>query len=101
MLLHLLLQGGLTKKQQKAARGLAVDAASLPSARAAAAAAAVAAAAGSSAAAGVIEAPGGLRVGLFGQHCIEELQLEESALQRLAGVRGGCSCGILGRGGEQ
>lgn len=76
---------GITKKQQKAARGLAVDAASLPSARAAAAAATAAAAAGSRAAAGVIETAGGLRVGLFGQHCIEELQVSESALQRLAG----------------
>ncbi len=76
---------GLTKKQQRAARGLAVDAASLPSARAAAAAAAAAAASGSSAAAGIIECPAGLKVGLFGQHCIDELQLPESALQRLAG----------------
>lgn len=78
---------GLTKKQQKAARGLAVDASSLPSARAAAAAAAAAAASGSSAAAGLIECPAGLKIGLFGQHCIDELQLPESALQRLAGRR--------------
>jgi ABC-type phosphate/phosphonate transport system ATPase subunit len=76
---------GPTKKQLKAARGLAVDAASLPSARAAAAAAATAATAGSSGAAGVVDCNAGLRVALFGQHCIEELQVAESALQRLAG----------------
>jgi ABC-type phosphate/phosphonate transport system ATPase subunit len=69
----------LTKKQQKAARGLAVDLQSLPSAQAAAAAVA----GGGAAAAGSVERAAALKVGLFGQHCIEELQLEESALQRL------------------
>jgi energy-coupling factor transporter ATP-binding protein EcfA2 len=71
----------LTKKQQKAARGLAVDSKSLPSAQAAAAALA----GGGAAAAGSVERAAALRVGLFGQHCIEELQLEETALQRLLG----------------
>lgn len=68
-----------TKKQLKAAKGLAVDTANLPSVQAAAAAVA----AGGAAAAGSIERAAVLKVGLFGQHCIEELQLEETALQRL------------------
>lgn len=70
----------LTKKQAKAARGMAVNASALPSARAAVAASAAAATAGS------IERPAGLRVGLFGQHCMDALQVPESALQHLTGV---------------
>ncbi|WIA34151.1 hypothetical protein OEZ86_012513 [Tetradesmus obliquus] len=72
----------LTKKQQRAARGLAVDASSLPSVQAAAAAVA----GGGAAAAGSVERSAALKVGLFGQHCIEELQLEETALQRLTAL---------------
>lgn len=65
----------LTKKQQKAAKGLAVDPRALPSAQAAAAAA--------GGGAGSVERGAAVKVGLFGQHCIEELQLEENAVQRL------------------
>jgi ABC-type phosphate/phosphonate transport system ATPase subunit len=74
----------LTKKQQKAAQGLAVDSRSLPSVQAAAAAVA----GGGDAAAGSVERAAALKVGLFGQDCIEELQLEETALQRLVGESG-------------
>eukprot|EP00879_Flechtneria_rotunda_P024177 GHRR01025624.1.p1 GENE.GHRR01025624.1~~GHRR01025624.1.p1 ORF type:complete len:303 (+),score=116.45 GHRR01025624.1:362-1270(+) len=64
-----------TKKQLKAAKGLAVDAKSLPSAQAAAAAAACGA--------GSVERAAVVKVALFGQHSVEELQVDESALQRL------------------
>jgi hypothetical protein len=40
---------------------------------------------GGAAAAGSVERAAALKVGLFGQQCIEELQLEETALQRLVG----------------
>lgn len=73
----------LSKKQQKAARGLAVDSSKLPSVQAAAAAVA----GGGAAAAGSVERAATLKVGLFGQHCIEELQLQETALQRLTSKR--------------
>ncbi|KAF8066225.1 abcF4 [Scenedesmus sp. PABB004] len=72
-----------SKKQLKAARGLAVDAAALPSARAAAAAAAAGGAAGS------VERAAALRVGLFGQHCVDELAVEETALARVMAAHPG------------
>jgi hypothetical protein len=40
---------------------------------------------GGAAAAGSVERAAAMKVGLFGQHCIEKLQLEETALQQLVG----------------
>ncbi|KAI8476740.1 MAG: P-loop containing nucleoside triphosphate hydrolase protein [Monoraphidium minutum] len=58
------------------ARGVAAAAAATPTAQAAAAAAA--------SAAGSVERHANLEVGLFGQHCVEELHLEDTALEHIA-----------------
>ncbi|KIZ04662.1 ATP-binding cassette, sub-family F, member 3 [Monoraphidium neglectum] len=64
--------------RRPAMRGLAVTAAALPTAQAAAAAAA--------SAAGSVERHANLEVGLFGQHCVEDLDLETTALEHIASI---------------
>jgi ATPase subunit of ABC transporter with duplicated ATPase domains len=79
-------QPTVTKRAAAAARGLAVTAAALPTAQAAAAAAA--------GAAGSVERHANLEVGLFGQHCVEDLDVGSTALETIAGGR--CALSVIG-----
>ena len=79
----------LSKRAAAALRGLAPTAAATPTARAAAAAAA--------GAAGSVERHANLRIGYFSQHCIDDLNVDATALERVAGVLTRC-CRLFWRG---
>ncbi|GBF89691.1 P-loop containing nucleoside triphosphate hydrolase [Raphidocelis subcapitata] len=68
---------GPSKRAAAAARGLAITAAAVPTAKAAAAAVG---------GAGSVERHANLEIGLFGQHTVEELDLESNALERATAI---------------